>query len=182
VEAGQCGPEAVAPLVARMEFPESWRLVLVIPRDKQGLHGPARVRPFNGCTAPARRRPVTDALCRLILLGMLPALAERDLEAFGEAVFDFNVRVGEMFAPVQSGIYASARLAEMVAFVRQQGIRGVGQSSWGPTVFAVVTDEERAADLAGRIRQRFVLEPSEVCCTTAYNHPASLERLPLDSD
>ena len=83
-------------------------------------------------------------LCRLVLLGMLPALAEHDLEAFGEALYDFNCRAGEPFAPVQGGVYAGPRIAEVVAFVRQQGVRGVGQSSWGPTVFAVTEDEAGA--------------------------------------
>ena len=71
---------------------------------------------------------------------MVPALIEKDLEVFGEAVYDFNARVGEAFAPVQGGIYADSRIADVIGFVRRQGARGVGQSSWGPAVFAVVDD------------------------------------------
>jgi predicted sugar kinase len=109
---------------------------------------------------------------------MLPALIERDLPAFGEAVYDFNARVGEMFAPIQGGLYAHPHLADLVALVRRQGVRGVGQSSWGPTVFAIVADPDQANDLAGRLRQWSGLGTAEILVTQACNHGAILEALP----
>jgi beta-RFAP synthase len=117
-------------------------------------------------------------LCRLVLLGLLPALAERDLDAFGEALYDFNRRVGVGFAPVQGGSYASPRIAELVSFVRGEGIRGVGQSSWGPTVFAVTSDDDRARSLKERICTRFGLDESEVIITHANNRGAVTTVLP----
>jgi beta-RFAP synthase len=176
VEAGQRRPDAIAPLVARVTFPQEWRVVLVVPRNETGLHGLAERHAFEHLQAPGSA-PVTDALCRLIVLGLLPALVERELEAFGEALFEFNVRVGERFAPVQSGVYASPRLAEIVAFARREGIRGVGQSSWGPAVFAIVGDEEQAEVFVGRVQARFALQAPEVICTSACNHGATCDSL-----
>jgi predicted sugar kinase len=86
---------------------------------------------------------------------MLPALQEGDVEAFGEALFDFNARAGEVFVPVQGGIYASPEVADLVAFIRSRGVRGVGQSSWGPTVFAVVGSEAEGLELARALRLEF---------------------------
>ena len=99
----------------------------------------------------AERGGGIDALCRLVLLGMLPALAETDLESFGDCLYDFDARAGKAFAEVQGGVYSGPLVAECVAFLRSQGVHGVGQSSWGPTVFAVVGDEDRAADLLRRL-------------------------------
>jgi beta-RFAP synthase len=175
VEAGKRGDEGLSPLAARVAFPEAWRLVLALPRQAPGLHGPAEQGAFRQlaeCAAPVP----TDALCRLVLLGMLPALAAGDLEAFGEALFDFNARVGEAFARVQGGPYAGPRVDELVAFLRGRGARGVGQSSWGPAVFAVVGDEGRAADLAARVRRQFGLSADEVFVTRACNRGAVVER------
>lgn len=174
VDAGQGEREAVAPLVARMDFPEAWRIVLAIPPGDQGLHGREESEAFRQLAGRRPNSARSESLCRLVLLGMLPALAERDLLAFGEAVHDFNARVGEAFARVQGGTYASPRVAELVAFVRQQGVAGTGQSSWGPTVFAVVEDGERAGDLARRLRQRFELEASAVIVTGACNRGATI--------
>ena len=67
--------------------------------------------------------------------------------------------------------------AELIAFVRQQGIRGVGQSSWGPAVYAVVEDDDRGADLVRRIRKHFQFTAGEVWVTRARNRGATLECL-----
>jgi beta-ribofuranosylaminobenzene 5'-phosphate synthase len=178
VESGKRANE-LAPLVVRLPFPESWRLVLVLPSTDDrnaGMHGAGEVEAFDRLAAHPVSHERTDALCRLVLLGLLPALVECDLDAFGAALHEFNVRVGEAFAPVQGSVYASPRIAERVAFVRGQGVRGVGQSSWGPTVFAVVADDERAQHLATRLRERFGLEDADVLVTSARNNGAVIER------
>ena len=124
VESGKRDGDGLAPLAARASFPPEWRVVLAVPREPPGLHGPGEAEAFARLTAHARDSASTDALCRLVLLGMLPALAEADLAAFGEALYDFNARVGEAFAPVQGGVYAGPRVAECVEFLRGEGVRG----------------------------------------------------------
>lgn len=172
VDAGKGEAEALAPLVARIRFPEAWPVVLALPAGEQGLHGAAERQAFE----QLRDQPPahTDALCRLVLLGMLPALLERDLGAFGEALYEFNARAGTAFAPVQGGTYASPQVAELVAWLRQQGVAGVGQSSWGPGVFAVVGDEDRANALAAGIRRQFSVGPGQVLVTGAANEGAAV--------
>jgi beta-ribofuranosylaminobenzene 5'-phosphate synthase len=157
----------LAPLAIRTAFPSQWRVVLVTPHQAPGLHGAAELEAFAHLAARPDATARTDALCRQVLLGMLPALAEADLEAFGESLHDFNARAGEAFAAVQGGVYSGPGVAECVEFLRGQGVRGVGQSSWGPTVFAVVGDEDRAADLRRRLSRR--LDTAEVWVTAACN-------------
>jgi beta-RFAP synthase len=175
VEAGKRPGQGVAPLVVRVAFPETWHVVVALPPWDRGRHGLSEQEAFEQLASERGTAGRTEALCRLVLLEMLPALAEQDLESFGEAVYDFNQRVGEAFAPVQGGPYASPRLGELVAFLREGGVRGVGQSSWGQAVFAIVAGAERAVELAGRIRQRFALEPEHVICTRAANQGAEID-------
>ena len=174
VESGKLTSDRLAPVVCRHDFPEAWRLLLILPAAEEsvGLHGAREVEAFARLGADAVR---IDALCRLVLLGLLPALVERDVDAFGEAVYEFNARVGEVFASVQGGVYASPRVAERVAFLRGLGVRCVGQSSWGPTVFAVVADEDRARHLSDRMREQFALTDAAVLVASACNHGATLE-------
>jgi beta-RFAP synthase len=175
VEGGKRGREAVAPLVARADLPGPWRVVVALPPHGKGLHGLAEHQAFQHIREGLGTPGLTECLCRLVLLGMLPALAEGDLEAFGEAVFDFNARVGAAFSAIQGGPYAGPAVAELVAFVRRQGVRGVGQSSWGPAVFALAGDEDRAADLVRRLRARFGPGAGEVFSTPASNRGADTE-------
>jgi beta-ribofuranosylaminobenzene 5'-phosphate synthase len=174
VEAGKTPRQVLAPLVARCAFPGAWRVVLVLPRMGQGLHGIEEGQAFKHLAGRPPAPAATDRLCRLALLGMLPALMENDLPAFGEALFEFNRLVGEAFRPVQGGPYAHPRLEEMVTFVHRQGVHGVGQSSWGPALFAVAGDVAQAEDLARDLRQRFHLEAGEVLVSAAANEGASV--------
>jgi beta-RFAP synthase len=174
VEGGKRLAQDVAPLLVRMPFPEDWRLVLVLPRWGVGLHGTEESEAFQRLHSQHLELGTTDTLCRLVLLGMLPALAERDLETFGEALYELNVRVGMAFAAVQGGVYADPRIADLVAWLRRQGIRGVGQSSWGPAVFALVEEEKQAQDLAERLRGPFQLERNQILVTAACNRGASV--------
>jgi beta-RFAP synthase len=171
VEAGKRTPDALSPLAVRVPFPETWRVVLVIPSGLQGVSGRREVEAFARLAGTADLAR-TDALCRLALLGLVPALAEEDWRAFGEALHDFNARAGEAFAPVQGGVYSHALVADVVAFVRGQGIPGAGQSSWGPTAFAVTADEGQALALAARLRGHFLLSEREVFLTRAWNRGA----------
>jgi beta-ribofuranosylaminobenzene 5'-phosphate synthase len=166
VEAGKRDTESISPLVTRVDFPDSWRVVLVLPSRQPSLHGDAEVRAFQNLKTKSSE---TDYLCRLILLGLLPALIERDIEVFGEALHEFNARAGKAFALTQGGVYANAQVAEVIEFARGQGVIGVGQSSWGPAVFAITADEEQANFLAIRCRRHFGLESQDVIVTRARN-------------
>ena len=146
VEAGKHVDSEVSPLVARCEVPSAWRILLMAPHVSPGYSGDAERMAFDVLLQQARPQEV-ESLCRLVLLGMLPALAAGDCRAFGEAVYDFNARAGDIFASQQGGRYAPPLVGEIVKYCRDQGISGVGQSSWGPTVFAILPDEMSAERL-----------------------------------
>lgn len=139
VDGGKRTPDELAPLVARADFPDEWRIVLFDPPGARRVHGGDEAAAFAGLSAAA-----DDAMARLILFGMLPALAARDLPAFGGAVTEYNARAGELFRPAQGGTYSTPQTAEIIAWLLRRGVYGAGQSSWGPTAFAVVADAAEA--------------------------------------
>jgi beta-RFAP synthase len=143
VDGGKRNDDDLAPLVARVEFPTAWRIVLVMPPGRSEWHGERERAAFTALAAA----PLDDALSRLIVLGMLPALAEHDLPAFAEALYEYNARAGSPFRAAQGGPYSPAA-ADLIAWLRGNGVAGVGQSSWGPTVFAVVGEADVEAAVA----------------------------------
>jgi beta-RFAP synthase len=171
VDGGQRSPGELAPLAARAAVPQAWRLVLLRPRDAGAWHG-ERERAAFAVLHLHSDPAVTDRLCRLVLLGLLPSLAEADLPAFGAALTEYNARSGELFRPVQGGVYSSPAVAGLVGWLRGQGVRGAGQSSWGPTVFAAVGDTDEAEGLRRRAQQRWG-EATECVVTAARDHGAS---------
>jgi len=174
VEGGKRTGSDISPLIARHAFPQDWRVVLIVPRAIRGLHGRAELRAFG--QLPASTLRTTDALCRIVLLQMLPAVVEHDLAGFCESLYELQRRVGECFAPAQGGLYSGALAAEIVAWLRGEGFSGVGQSSWGPTLYAVVEDEAAGKRAVDRIRNRFDLTGQEVFAVSGLNRGADVTR------
>ena len=76
---------------------------------------------------------------------MLPAARVADFHAFAESVYRYGYAAGECFAANQGGPFLTPEIGEFVAFCRSSGVTGVGQSSWGPTVYCWF-DEQSSAD------------------------------------
>jgi beta-ribofuranosylaminobenzene 5'-phosphate synthase len=173
VDGGQRDESGIPPLLAHLPFPEAWSILVVRPPGESGLHGPDENRAF--ANLPAITQDVTDVLCRLVLLEILPAVIERDLPAFGAALAELQARVGACFAPAQGGIYSSSQAFKIVDGLRDLGFVGVGQSSWGPTLYAFsALSEQELAIPAEQVRQRFSLDQSSVFLTRAANQGARL--------
>ena len=159
--------QSIPPLLARSPFPPEWSVLVVVPGRTPGLHGEPERRAF--AALPPFPDALTDRLCRLVLLGLLPAVAERDLPAFGDALEEMQRRVGEGFAPAQGGVFGSAETPALLAALSDSGLHGVGQSSWGPTLYGLTAEpdpDRRAAILAG-LRDRFGLAAGEAFWTGA---------------
>ena len=142
VEAGKLAGEPISPLIGRFEFPPEWAVLLCAPRSGSNWHGGTEQLAFATLGRHGPSATETDAMCRVVLTGLLPALVSADFDTFGEALYELNARAGDAFAPVQGGRYGSPEVAACVARLRAAGVHGVGQSSWGPTVFAVVRRDQ----------------------------------------
>jgi beta-ribofuranosylaminobenzene 5'-phosphate synthase len=145
VDGGKGKDDNPPPIVSRIEFPSDWRIVLVLERANRGLHGDSETAAFQAL--PAFPDALAGSLCRLVLMQALPALAERDFERFGAAVGELQRVTGDYFAPAQGGRFTSPAVSQALAWFEANGIAGVGQSSWGPTGFAIIDTEIRATEL-----------------------------------
>lgn len=143
------GADQIAPLLSRLPMPSHWRAVIVIPDDRPGLSGSAEAEAFRQLPPPAEAE--VERVAHLVLMQLLPALADADLTAFGAALSEIQRVTGTWFAPAQGGAFAQAATA-MVGRLAAFGATGVGQSSWGPTVYGLVPHPDAARDLAQRVR------------------------------
>lgn len=134
------------PLLYRQTFPNEWRFVVAVPNQHQGLSNSEENHAFDKLTV----MPSCDAaqICRLIMLKLLPAIAEHDIDNFGDALTKIQVLTGKHFAQAQGGTYSSQAAEECIEFMKKIKTYGVGQSSWGPALYAVVKQEEAKQTLA----------------------------------
>ncbi len=147
--------------------------MLIRPVGEQGLAGQDELLAFE--RLPAVSDEITRDLWAITWGQMLPAVAHRDCGAFGEAVFQFGRRAGDCFSAVQGGPFASDDIARLVTSIREFGVPGVGQSSWGPTVFAITPNDEEAQRLVDWVRGRSGGSEYEIIVARPNNYGATLE-------
>ena len=149
VDAGRGPKTEIPPVVARVNFPRDWRILLILDPRVEGAHGEAEGRAFAGL--PRFPPDAASEICRCTLMRILPGVAEADLEAFGDGVARIQEILGDHFAPVQGGgRFISGPVGRVAARLNALGARGIGQSSWGPTGFAFASDPDHAQFLAQR--------------------------------
>ena len=143
----------VGPLIARHPFPESWRCVLAIPDAPPGVSGSAEARVFAELPVPDERDG--ERVSHLVLMAMLPAVIDGDLATFGAALNEAQEINGRWFSRAQGGTFARGPSTGIIRLMRDSGAPGVGQSSWGPSVYAIVEGDGAAESLVARIRDAY---------------------------
>ena len=167
VDAGRKG-DRIPPRILRVQFPDAWSILVINPPYQLGLHGAAEIEAFR--ELPPFPDRLTDRLCGIILLSLVPALVEGELPEFGAALTKIQEIVGECFAPAQGGTYSSFQTEQLVEGMKQCGLVGIGQSSWGPTLygFTDASVEERRRMRSQMLRQ-FDLTEFRIFWTSADN-------------
>lgn len=130
-----------APLLVRYEVPRDWFFVVAVPNVPMGAHGEREVEIFRErCPIPAEE---VGKVCRIIMMVILPAIVERDLEAFGEGL---NV-LQEVGIASRTRDLRDPTTWRCIDFMLDKGAYGAGQSSFGPAGYGLVEGEEKALRL-----------------------------------
>jgi predicted sugar kinase len=92
---------------------------------------------------------------------VLPGAASAEFEVFALGVSRVQQLLGDYFAPVQDGRpYTSAAVGRLMDWIgRSAQLAAIGQSSWGPTGFAIVESQEHAEALETAARAAGSVEP-----------------------
>jgi beta-ribofuranosylaminobenzene 5'-phosphate synthase len=144
VDGGKGAKDAPPPLTLRADFPDEWRVMLILDRQNAGVSGEAEATAF--ADLPEFPQTAAAHICHLVLMKLVPGLKEADLEAFGSALTEIQELVGGYFSAKQGGSpWTSPAVGRLAFRMRELGATGIGQSSWGPTGFAFV-DGAKAAD------------------------------------
>jgi beta-RFAP synthase len=140
----------VAPLLARLPLPARWRCIVAVPSPSSAMHGMIEEEAFKQLPSPSERD--VERVAHLVLMALLPSVADGDLATFGTALTAIQSINGRWFAKVQGGTFAPGWSDELVRRMTEWGVPGVGQSSWGPAVYGIVDGEEAGLRLAERLR------------------------------
>lgn len=137
VDGGPGEDGTLAPLLARIAFPTRWRVLLVQDRRHQGLAGDDEVRSID--TLPPFPAAAAAQICHQTLMRILPGAATEHFPEFARGVTQVQSLLGQHFAPAQGGSpFTSEDVGQLIGWIAASTTAAVGQSSWGPTGFAVL--------------------------------------------
>ncbi len=129
--------KGVPPLIIREDVPEEWAFLLVIPELRPGLDEEEEKPIMDGNFGSVE---VAMEISHRILLGLLPALKERNIKAFGEHLSAIQRLVGRHFTEFQGGEFRED--VKLILDWLGEKTYGAGQSSWGPTVYGLILKAE----------------------------------------
>jgi len=150
VDAGKLPNEPLGQLAARIAMPITWRVVLIRQPAVHGLAGSVETAALD--SLPPVPLVVTQQLQQLINEKILPAARDANWQSFSEALYAYGHQAGKCFAAAQGGPFASPEIAALVNHIRELGYPGAGQSSWGPTVFAIAPNTPAAETLVNQLQ------------------------------
>lgn len=163
LDGGPLADGSPAPLLARLDLPASWRLLLVGDAQCRGLSGSAERSAL--AALPPLPQAAAAAICHETLMRVLPGAAGAGFAATATGLTRIQTILGEHFAPAQGGdLFVSAAVGRLLRWIAAQAEQpdeglaagdlgaGIGQSSWGPTGFALLPSAARAHRLLDAAR------------------------------
>jgi beta-RFAP synthase len=176
VDGGPSAHGEPARLIARLDVPAAWRVIVVQDQRRRGLSGAAE-RDAIARLAPLARAQAAE-VCHQVLMRVLPGTAGDDFAAFAAGLTRMQALLGEHFAPAQEGsAWSSPDVRTLMQWLQRAAGDGIaiGQSSWGPTGFAFVPSADCAAALIERARAAGAVAPGlQVATMAARNQGAEI--------
>ena len=147
LEGGKSNPMEIPPMLFREKIPKDWRFIIISAEEWEGFDEDEE-QPIMEELEVDKKFP--RKICHHIVMGMLPALKSKDIEDFGFHMTEIQRTVGESFSDFQKGIYHPA-VGDIIKELKDHTY-GVGQSSWGPTVYGL-TDAEKAGQIKIKMKE-----------------------------
>ncbi len=151
-------------------FP-NWPVLIVQDTNSLGESGNDEAAMFERCSRCPN--PNRGAMGLLVQQEILPAIHASDWNKFDIALGQYGRWAGQIFEPVQGGIYRTSRIAQSVEAAKRLGLQGATQSSWGPTVCAFAQDPEHADWCQSHLQSE--IPGVDVKVTKAANYPAQVK-------
>jgi beta-RFAP synthase len=179
VDGGPRSDRTPAALLSRLELPAAWRVLLVFDPATRGLCGPEEKAAI--ANLPPLPREKAAEICHEVLMRLLPGAAGAEFAPFATGLTRMQRILGQHFAPAQGGrCFTSPAVGRLVEWIGSHAPSAIGQSSWGPTGFAILPAIEEAQVIVAAARLAGVIDPGlQLRLVGARNHGATVMRVPV---
>lgn len=176
VDGGKGPNDRPPPLTLRADFPDAWRILLILDQTGAGVSGEAELTAF--ADLPEFPQSAAAHICHLVLMKLIPALKEADLAPFGAAITEIQEIVGGHFANKQGGsAWTNPAVGRLAGRMQAMGAKGIGQTSWGPTGFAFADTPAAAERLYDSLVEEAKGDGLNILVARGRNTGASIETI-----
>jgi len=160
--------DALNPIPGQISVPPQWCVAVLRPtHDIPRVSGKYEQEQFSNLMPATASITVT---INELATSIVQAAEQSDFESFTDSIQRYNHQSGMLFESVQGGPYNGAEVSELVGQLSDHGARGVGQSSWGPGVFAWFESNEDAKVFV----EKFPVQVERIALAHARNGPRQL--------
>jgi len=145
--------------IVRMPFPKSWKVVLVIPKTNNKV---TEEMESEMLIPKEPAKTLQEKILRITFLQILPAVLHKDYFEFVTGLEELERNIGEYYEKIQGGIYSSELGDEIARILRDVGFKGIGQSSWGPSIYGFANSKEELTKGMQIIKKLFEKEEIDV--------------------
>lgn len=177
VDRGKRNDGELASLDMNLEFPESWPVLILNLQVAHGIHGAEEIAAFR--QIPTSSREHRDRMIAMVKDQIAPAIEAKNYDEFADVLFEYGRSSGSAYATIQGGDFHSPPIEKLIYKVREFGVPAVGQSSWGPCVFAIAGNDDVAISLTQFLKSEFG-NSLEITQTSALNKGAEIKWLDLE--
>ncbi len=132
-------------VLLRLDIPRNWKFVVALPKGLRGYGGRRELEFFRkNCPIPPRLAADT---ARIVLMRLLPAALERDIESFGSALNSIQ-KTGFKKYEIEE---QNPKVRSLMERALKLGAAGAGMSSMGPSVYFVIDSSKGAKQLAAKL-------------------------------
>jgi beta-RFAP synthase len=164
--------------VSKWEFPETWQVLLFLNDQLEGLSGTVEQASFD--RGQSDNGEVSNQMYALAVSEILPAISSHDYNQFSGAIRRYNQLAGELFIQRESPSRIQRYANQLGNVMSELSIDAFGQTSWGPTMWAVVPRSRLDQGFAELIQTKLKcagLEHVSVQVTDVCANGASIEVL-----
>ncbi len=159
--------------VERLEFPSQWRVLLFGNDLDQGLSGEKEQASFD--MSQNLENDIPAQMIDLATNLISPAIRHADYLTFAQAIRSYNQLAGKLFLNSNPDPITANTMKNLGTVLEKFDIKAYGQSSWGPTMWAVLPNENEVNNLQDSLNRalhdsgldHIQIHPVQVCATGA---------------
>jgi len=168
----------VPPLIYQSAMPTDWLFVVAIPDESRAEIAKLRSKEDEILgNLKVMPKEQSDELSRIVLVKIMPAFVEKNINEFGEGLTAFNQKLGKFWSSYQEGTYRNRVVEGGIKLMLRRSSCGC-QTSWGPTFYSILEGEAEAKRLVEELKQYLNKNGGgEVFYTKANNSGASVMKV-----